>query len=53
MQNLAEHVGPWYFFTMASSTSSTEANQDGKTTWRHWRKTNLQSQMFTQLDKGM
>ncbi len=42
-----------FFMTMASNIPFTKEDQDGKTTQGCWLKTNLQSQMFSQLEKNL
>jgi hypothetical protein len=45
MQNLIEPSWQQHFFH--------KKDRDGKTTRRHWCKTTLQSQMFSQLNKSL
>jgi hypothetical protein len=39
--------------TMIGNTSSTKEDQEGNKTQRLWRNTNLWSQLFSQMDKGL
>jgi hypothetical protein len=41
------------FVTIVGSNYFTKEEREGNTTWGHWRNTNLFSQMFLQVERGM
>jgi hypothetical protein len=41
------------FVTIVKNTYSTREEHEGNTMWGHWSNTNLFSQMFSNIERGM